>query len=563
MPPGNVPTLPPWAANPRGTADLSPGATAEAAALAIGRARQAFTVHRTTTVGERLAALRQLGAKIRVERELIIDRVMAEVGKCRTDALIAEILGSLDWLAWLERHAEKILASEKVPTPITLLGKRSKLYHEPIGVALVICPWNYPFHNAITAIAAAIAAGNAVVYKPSEHAPCQGLVEGLLQDLGLLSDLTTVVYGDGQLGAALIDARPDKVFFTGSGVTGARIMERASRQLIPVELELGGKDAMLVFADAATDRAAMGALWGAFTNAGQSCSAVERLLVEERVVETFTCRLVELCQGLVTSQSSQSSQPSRSSRSSQPPLDPDGHLDMGRMTVAFQRQIVQEHIDDALAKGARLRCGRRPGGDDLDLPPIVLDQVTTDMRVWREETFGPVLPVMAFRDEAEALALANDSPYGLCASIFTHDQRLIERLIKGLDVGGISVNNVNMSEGNPGLPFGGCKQSGFGRLRGPEGLLGFTRSKAVLIDGGSPEKIEANWYPYTPEKYRRFGAFLDALYRPGPWRLLRLARIALHGLRLEAFSQKPRREVSPTADLAAANLYPGGAAKSR
>ena len=488
---------------------------------AFSAAQQGFDRYRHLSVAARLAELAKLKAEILRSRSSIVERIMAEVGKCRTDALIAEIIGTVDWITWLEANAPALLAPERVKTPITLLGKQSLLLHEAVGVVLVICPWNYPFHNAVTAIAAAVVTGNAVVYKPSEHTPCSGLLEACLATSPVLQALVQIAYGDGAVGEAPIEQGPAKIFFTGSGPTGTKVMAQAARRLIPVELELGGKDAMIVFADSPLQRPVAGALWGAFTNAGQSCSGVERLLVEAAVVEPFLEQLVTQAKHLVV-------------RSDDP-----GDADLGRMTVAFQRDKVIEHVEDALAKGARLRFGQLPSKDHLLVTPIILDRITTDMLVWREETFGPVLPVMAFQDEAEAVHLANASDYGLCASVFSADKTRAMRVATALEVGGVSINNVNMSEGNPGLPFGGAKKSGFGKLRGPEGLLGFTRSKAVLIDQSS-NKIEANWYPYTREKLRRFDRFVDALYTP---RLLRLLYVAWHGLRLEAFSQKPR---SPT-----------------
>ncbi|WP_421526461.1 aldehyde dehydrogenase family protein [Pseudomonas yamanorum] len=486
--------------------------------VAFENARTALRAHSQLSIQARLAELSKLKHAILAHRSMIIARVMQEVGKCRTDALIAEILGTLDWLNWLENNAERLLKPEKVKTPITLLGKQSLLLHEPLGVVLIICPWNYPFHNAITGIAAAIATGNAVVYKPSEHAPCKGLVEQVLACSPILQALVQVVYGNGSLGSALIDQQPAKIFFTGSGPTGSKIMAQASRELIPVELELGGKDPMIVFADAPIARSVAGALWGGFTNAGQSCSGVERLLVEHSVLDRFVDSLVQAAEEVVVR------------------CGDNGDADVGRMTVGFQRDKVIEHVQDALDRGARLRFGVVPDANSLTVRPIILDRVTPDMRVWNEETFGPVLPIMAFTSESHAIELANDTHYGLCASVFSADAQRALRVAGALEVGGVSINNVNMSEGNPGLPFGGAKKSGFGKLRGPEGLLGFTRSKAILIDKAG-SKIEANWYPYTPRKFQLFERFIQALYGP---RRLRLLAIAWHGLRLEAFSQKPR-----------------------
>ncbi|MCP1463209.1 aldehyde dehydrogenase family protein [Pseudomonas sp. S3E17] len=488
------------------------------AKAAFDAARAGFEIYSNLTTEERVAELSKLKETILTNRSMIIERVMKDVGKCRTDALIAEILGTVDWINWLEKNAARLLRPEKVKTPITLLGKQSLLLHEPLGVVLIICPWNYPFHNAITGIVAAIATGNAVVYKPSEHAPCTGLIEKVLACSPVLQGLVQVVYGDGRLGAALIDEQPAKVFFTGSGSTGSKIMAQASKDLIPVELELGGKDPMIVFADAPVSRSVAGALWGAFTNAGQSCSAVERLLVQDTLHDAFVDELVKEAGKIVVCP------------------DDSGDADIGRMTVGFQRDKVIEHVQQALDSGARLRFGQVPTRDSLIVQPIILDQVTPQMLVWKDETFGPVLPVMKFSSEAQAIREANATSYGLCASVFTSDRERGLRVARAMDVGGVSINNVNMSEGNPGLPFGGAKKSGFGKLRGPEGLLGFTRSKAVLIDKATP-KIEANWYPYTQGKFSRFEHFINALYRPRRFQLL---AIAWHGFRLESFSQKPR-----------------------
>lgn len=489
---------------------------------ALAAASEGFAACRHLTVADRLAELVRLKQTILRRRSHIIDQVTANTGKCRTDALIAEILGTADWISWLERNAPRLLAPRKVKTPPALPGRKSVLVHEPLGVVLVICSWNNPFRDAITAIAAAVATGNAVICKPSEHAPCTGLVEEIISCSPALQHLARVVHGDGAMADALIDAGPAKVFFTGSATTGSKIMARAAARLIPVELGLGGKDSMIVFGDVPLARPVAGALWGAFASAGQSRSAVERLLVQDTVYDRFMTALVREAGKLVVR------------------TDDSGDTDIGRMTAPFQRDTVIAHLQDARQRGARLRHGRIPDRSSLLVRPVIVDLVSTDMLLWREETSGPVLPVLPFTSEAEAIRLANDTGYGLCASVFTSDSRRAMRVARALQAGGVSINNVNMSERNPGLPFGGIKDSGSGRLRGPEGLLSFTASKAVLIDRPGP-KIEANWYPYTTEKYRRLNRLIDALHtrRRPP-----LPTITRHSRELDKLSQKPRNPAS-------------------
>ena len=499
-------------------ADSTDSALETEARTAIARARDAAPRVGAMPLSQRLDALAAVQRYVLDHREEILDAVVAETGKCRTDALIAEILGVADYLQWLCRNGARLLRDERVPTPITLLGKRSRLLHEPLGTVLVIAPWNYPVHTAVTTIAASFAAGNATVYKPSEVTPLRGLIERIMAAAEPTAAATHVVYGDGALGAALVDQRPDKIFFTGSTDTGRRIAGRAAEQLIPVDLELGGKDAMIVFDDAPLDRCVAAALWGAFTHCGQSCSAVERLYVQAALHDRLVAGLRDATERLTHG-----------------PGQPD--TDLGRMTARFQVEKVRAHVDDALAKGATaVTGGAADPHDPLRWPPTILTEVDDTMLVMREETFGPVLPVARFDTEADAVAMANDSAYGLCGSVFTADAERGLRVARALRVGGVSINNVNMSEGNPGLPFGGVGHSGDGRIRGRDGLLAFTRSKSVLIDR-SRDAIEANWYPYTAEKYRRFDRFIDALYGGGP---LRLAKVALRGLRLESWSQRPR-----------------------
>ncbi len=485
-------------------------------------ARQRQALLEESTLKQRIGEVGKIRQYLLDNRESILDRVIPETGKCRTDALIAEILGVVDYLTWLEKNAYRFLQDQKIPTPITLLGKKSRIYHQPLGVVLIIAPWNYPVHTAITSIMAAFVAGNAILYKPSEITPLNGLIEQILSASEPVANSTIIAYGDGALGRALIDCQPDKIFFTGSTRTGKLIAKQAAESLIPVDLELGGKDAMIVFDDAPLDRPVAAAIWGAFTHSGQSCSAVERLYVHENIYDEFVDKLKQAMSNLHIAEGKKDS-------------------DMGRMTVQFQLDIVQQHVNDAVKKGAQLfQAGSINGPADRVFQPALLTNVSNEMKVMTEETFGPVLPVMKFSTEQAVIEAANDSPYGLCGSIFTRSAPRAERIARALDVGGISINNVNMSEGNPGMAFGGTKQTGTGRIRGKEGLRAFTRSKSVLIDKPS-NGIEANWYPYTEAKYHKFNQFIDALYQN---RWLKLPRIALHGLGLERLAQKSRRDLT-------------------
>lgn len=481
--------------------------------------RAAFASLSQVTLKQRIEALKTLRDNIVIQREMIIDSLMEECGKTRTDANI-EYLGAIDWLKWLERHAIKFLKDEKAPTPIILLGKKSRIIHEPLGVVLIIAPWNYPFHIGITQIFTAFACGNTVVYKPSEITPMRGVYEKLLNSVPLIGNSVAVVYGDGELGSTLIDQKPEKIFFTGSTRTGIAISKQASEYLIPVDLELGGKDAMIVFDSANIKRAVAAAVWGAFTHNGQSCSAVERLYVQQGIYPQFIAALKEETAKLVQQTS-----------------DADGDVDLGRITVDFQYQKIKAQVEDAKEKGATVLIG----GEEIDseqllYQPTILLDVSDDMQVVNAETFGPVMPVMQFASETEVIDMANNSQFGLQASVFSNDMQQAQRVMRQLEVGGVSINNVNLVEGNPWLAFGGRKQTGQGRARGVEGMLAYTRSKYVLIDPNSA-KIDANWYPYTSEKYQRFLKLIDALFVRSP---LWVIKTAIHGLTLERIAQKPR-----------------------
>lgn len=483
-------------------------------------AKQAQKEIAKLSLEERMQFCENIRHVILKRQEEIIDLIQNETKKARFDILSSELFPLFENLDFIASEAKAALAPEKVATPIAMMGKTSKIWFEPLGTILVISPWNYPFYQAITPITLAFVTGNATVYKPSELTPLTGLVESILKDAGFKPHWAQIVYGDGKIGSELINERPQKVFFTGSVATGKKIMKQASEFLIPVELELGGKDPMIVFEDANLDRAVKGAVWGAFTNSGQSCTSVERLYVQESIYETFKNRLVEETKSIKFG------------------IDKSNDIDMGAMISDKQVHIVADLVQDAVKNGAKMLTGSDWDFKSKLIPPIVLEGTTHEMRINKEEIFGPVLPIMKFKDETQAIELANDSEFGLSASVWSKDKTRCERVASEIVTGNISINNVMVSEGNHALPFGGVKDSGIGRYKGVHGLRGFTNMKSVLVDADS-SKIEANWYPYTPTKDTLFGGLLQSLFGGGIKKWVGLVR---YGLPLESHAKKAKRK---------------------
>lgn len=468
---------------------------------------------------ERLQFIQNIRKTILRRQDEIVEVIQKETLKARIDILTSELFPLFEHLDFLASEAENALCSEKVATPIAMMGKSSKIWFQPLGTVLIISPWNYPFYQAIVPITCSFVTGNATVYKPSELTPLTGLVESVLADSGFKPYWAQVVYGDGKIGVDLIKQKPQKIFFTGSVATGKKIMAQASEYLIPVELELGGKDPMIVFDDVNLERAVKGAAWGAFTNSGQSCTSVERLYVQESIYEKFKTQLVAEAKTVKLG------------------VDQDGDADMGAMISEKQVKIVSDLVQDALKNGATMLTGQSWDFKSRFVPAIVLENTTHEMRINKEEIFGPVLPLMKFKDEDEAIRLANDSDFGLSASVWSKDLNRCERVASQIVTGNISINNVMVSEGNHALPFGGVKDSGIGRYKGVHGLRSFTNMKSVLVDKDS-SKIEANWYPYTPTKNGLFTGLIQSLFGGGIKKWVGLVR---YGLPLETHAKKAKR----------------------
>lgn len=479
-------------------------------------------VLRKMPVKERVAHMVNVRQYIIDNRELILDRIIEETGKTRMDALTAEVFEVADVFDYFEKVTPKLLKDKKVHTPLPLLGKKSKIVWEPLGTVLVIAPWNFPFYQSIVTSMLAFLAGNAVIFKPSEVTPMKGVLEMVLEGSGFPKNAIQVVYGAKVTGTRLIDKRPAKIHFTGSVNTGKKIMEQASKQLIPVDLELGGKDPALVFEDVDLERTVNGLMWGAFTNAGQSCTSIERLYVHESIYQPLVDMFVEKTKKLKIST------PDREWKTNR-----DG--DVGTVTAEFQIEIIEDHIADALDKGAKVLCGgsREPGSHHF--PPTIVVDCDHSMDIAYDESFGPVVAVMKFKTEEEAIRLANDSPYGLSASVWCKDLKRAERVAKDIITGNVSINSHMLTEGNPALPFGGIKDSGFGRYKGDAGIYTFCNSKSILIDvQGS--KIEPHWYPFTPEKYDLLSGLMVSLFSKSKnW-----IQFAITGLKIDNIGNKQK-----------------------
>ncbi len=488
----------------------------------VARARAAQARWALLSVRERCARLRDLRDRVMSSRDALADAVVAESGKPRAEALFADIFVAVDTAAYFAKNAKRLLSPERVPHHSTAAkAKSGKLTYEPLGVIGIISSWNYPLAIPMSQIIPAVAAGNAVICKTSDFTPhCGALIEQLFAEASFPKHLVTVVQGGGEVGQALIDADSDKILFTGSVATGRRVAEACAKRLIPTVLELGGKDAMVVLADADLDVAASAAVWGSYTNCGQVCLSVERLFVEQTVSDEFAARCVRKTRKLRLG----------------PGNDP--NTDVGPMIRPQHLQRMVELIEDAVSRGARVLCGGYPRVDmgPNFFEPTVIADVDSSMKLFQEETFGPILAMQSVRDSEEAIACANDSPFALSASVWTCDAARGEAIAKRLRAGAVMVNDAISYFAIAEVPHGGCAASGWGRTHGKAGLLEMVQTKYIDIDR-LPGREKPWWYRYGAELERAADAFLQFEYGRGIAARLRNVRGALktmfrnHGLK--------------------------------
>jgi succinate-semialdehyde dehydrogenase/glutarate-semialdehyde dehydrogenase len=466
--------------------------SAEEIAEAFARSREVFHLWKKTPFAERKAVVMRAREVILGEMDEIAHLISSESGKPFGEAIAMEIAPVLDLMQYFARNAEKLLKPKGIGIGLyALLGRSSKIFYHPLGVVGIIPAWNYPFSIPLGEAVMALMAGNAVVIKPSELTPLVGLKIGeIFARAGAPDGLVQVVTGDGRTGAALVEAAPDKIMFTGSVATGKKIAEAAAKNLTSVVLELGGKDPMIVFEDANLELAAGAAVWGAFCNSGQSCSSVERLYVQEGVADELTRKIVEKTKALKQG------------------IGDAEDISIGAMSSERQTAIVEDHVEDFRASGARVEIGGKRNAEleGLFYEPTVITNAHNDMRGMREETFGPTLPIATFRTEEEAIKLANDSEFGLTASVWTRDYAKGKRVAEQIEAGSVCVNEVLYTHGIGQTPWGGFKNSGRGRTHGREGLMELVQPQHIHVNRIALLP-DAWWLPYSPAAVQTFRGF--------------------------------------------------------
>lgn len=485
---GSVPTLP--FINPATGQKF--GEVLVASAADVHRVRREMAAAAKTwaakPVKERVRILRQLQALILDEVDEITAVMNQDGGKSRQDAL-SEVFMTVDLLNQYCKKGPRWLRRRRISAGLQFF-KHCYVQYQPYGVVGVIGPWNYPLVLMLPPIISALLAGNTVVAKPSEVTAATGvMIEKLFQRVPELSPFVRFVHGGPEVGAALVDATLDLLFLTGSTATGRKVLKAAADKMMPVVCELGGKDPMIVLEDADVKAAAKWGVWGAFYNTGQTCMAIERVYVVKDIYTAFIDEVLEQARRLKVGYAAEIG----------------NENDMGPLTFQRQIDIIEDHLQDALAKGAKILAGGRREG--MFMEPTVVVGVDHTMRLMRDETFGPIMPIMKVDDETHAIQLANDSNFGLSASVWSQNLERAQRVAHQLHVGSVNINDTMTHFAIPRLPFGGVKESGIGRAHGENDLLQFTQIRSYAV-GRPPLPFDIATIMRAPGNYRLGAAIM-------------------------------------------------------
>ena len=461
-------------------------------AAAVSRARAAQHAWAELSYRQRARFILSAREIVLEQLEEIATLISRETGKPAAEAISMEIVPTLDLMHHFAENTHRLLDHRKIDIgQYNLMGRSSYVVYKPLGVVGIISPWNFPWATPLDEVVMALMAGNAVVVKPSELTPLTALkIRNIFKQAELPQGVLEIVTGDGSTGAALVEAGVNKIMFTGSVNTGKRVAEAAAKYLTPVVLELGGKDPMIVLEDANLANTARAAVWGAFCNSGQACASIERCYVHESVAQQFVDLVVKETQLLKQDKAATEA------------------IDIGAMTNERQLQIVEDHVSDAVERGAEVRTGGHRLNESKGWfhQPTVVTGVDHSMKLMRDETFGPVLPIMTFKTDEEAIRLANDSVYGLTASVFTRDIARGRRIAERIDAGTVMVNEVVYTHAVAQTPWGGVKQSGYGRTHGLLGLLEMVTPQHIHVNG-LPAIPDVWWFPYTKQAGTLFRGF--------------------------------------------------------
>ncbi|RMF62769.1 MAG: aldehyde dehydrogenase family protein, partial [Calditrichaeota bacterium] len=433
----------------------------------LSKARTAFRDWSELSLRTRLELFKKAYRQFYEDRDEIANLISQETGKPVVEAYSSEILPVLDGFKYYLRTVPKLLKKQRVKSfnPIFKLRK-SYFRYEPLGVVAVISPWNFPFLLSMQHIIPAILAGNVVIHKPSEYTSLTGLkIREIFDRAYLPRNVLEVVTGLADVGQALVGSKLDKIVFTGSTEVGKKIYRAAAENLVPVNMELGGSDPMIVLEDANLERAVGAALWGAFNNAGQACVSVERLFVHEAIANVFIDKLVDKVRKLRLATNSEEG-------------------DVACLAYEKQLEKMQQYVQDAVEKGAVLHCGGRLRRDlgDLYFEPTVLSNTNSSMALYKEEVFGPIVSVIPFLSDDEAVFLANDTRFGLSASIWTENRKRALAIADQIQAGSVLINEVHINVAQIEAPYSGFKESGLGVSHGPWGVLEVVRPKFISTD---------------------------------------------------------------------------------